>query len=123
MSDVTDVELDYYRERIAELEAERDRARYELRQEEAAADLAKAKLEKLREEAKRYKDDRDQILSNLLDPPNLTGVLVSVLVSERDKLRAALDELETEIRRGDNDNGNVDTNHCLAVIDNVEPLK
>jgi prefoldin subunit 5 len=63
MSDVTDVELDYYRERIRELEA------------------------------------------------------------ERDQLRAALDELETEIRRGDNDNGNVDTNHCLAVIDNVEPLK
>jgi hypothetical protein len=48
---------------------------------------------------------------------------IAQLEVERDQLCAALDELETEIRRGDNDNCNVDTSHCLAVIANVEALK
>jgi uncharacterized coiled-coil DUF342 family protein len=80
MSDITDVELDYYRERIAELEAERDQ---------------------LCADAKRYKDDRDQILANLLDPPNLIGVLLS----ERDAIQRDYESLVTVLGSMDKEVG------------------
>jgi chromosome segregation ATPase len=74
--------------------------------------------------------DRDELLKQRREMSVLRDEQVSQLraalydaIWERDQLRDALDELETEIRRGDNDNCNVDTSHCLAVIDNVEPLK